>query len=384
MGKKTSSRESFSSAASAARSASRGAPVTGKAEQKAKETGELNPLVDPKGYGLIRESRPRFEEITSGPLAGKFRMTVGTPLAIEKRLDTTASMGDNVDRALEVMPHAFEYYPLVAPGYDVQLSFSTFNDIGDPIVLCRSQFEMEAEKIVAQLTYMIPCRDGGDVPEDPHYGLFGAAYLTSAYINRIGLKGYDFTITDAPARDLLDKRQLVRIYGDEVFTRCADNGHEIDAKHLPTTEEVVQALLKRAHAFVFMVSNRGDSRHGAFWKRLYGSNRVIELPNINLLPQVQTAVIGLTEGVLTLRGLKEYLRSVQTPDREIPAIERSLANIPIGAQASLPNYSKRPKADDIFETKQSLWPMSKQEIEKLTGGRVAENQSETDGGLTWL
>ncbi|MFA4846487.1 MAG: hypothetical protein WC654_08115, partial [Patescibacteria group bacterium] len=244
MGKYTFSREAY-------RSATLGfapdkEPVTRRAEQESMRTGELNPLVDPKGFGVIRRSLPRLEKQNDG----LWRLTVGTPVPIETRVDTTGSMGGNVDVAFRVLPRMYELCCEVLPGYDLQIATGIFGDVCDRFVLCRPQFEMTAEKIVEQLTLMVPERLGGDTPEDPQYGLFGAAYLTAAHINRLGLMGYDFTVSDAPGRDRLDERQLKRIFGDDVFEKVTENGHRITARDLPSTKEVVQDLLGRAHSFL--------------------------------------------------------------------------------------------------------------------------------------
>jgi hypothetical protein len=325
-------------------------PATAKAEQHARKTGKLNPLVDPAGFGVIRPSRPRFEEQPDGT----WKMVVGTPIPIEVRLDTTGSMGGNVDIALEVLPQTFDLCAGVLPGYDPQVAIGIFGDVCDDFVLCRPQFEMDAKKIVEQLMLQVPCRDGGDTPEDPHYGLFGAAYLTAPYINRIGLMGYDFTISDAPARDRLDESQLVRIYGKEVFDKVAENGYQINKNDLPTTSEIVHDLLKRTHAFFLQVGSYGETTD--FWK-LFGRERMVVLPETKLLPQVMAAIIGLTEGSLDLQTVSDFLQTHNVGKENAKRILRSVSNIPIGAQAKLPNFSKRPQKGDIFATKTDPWPM---------------------------
>jgi len=185
MGKETFSRTAY--VRSFKKHASEPGHATADAERQAKITGKLNPLVDPSTYGVIRRSLLRFEQREDGLLV----VAVGTPIPIETRVDTTGSMGHNVEVALEVLPNMYEFCQDVLPGYDLQIATGIFGDVCDNFVLCRPQFEMVADKIVQQLTLMVPEHGGGDSPEDPHYGLFGAAYLTDAYINRIGLKGYD-------------------------------------------------------------------------------------------------------------------------------------------------------------------------------------------------
>lgn len=325
-------------------------PATRRAEEQSKITGKLNPLVDPSEYGVIRRSLPRLEQQANG----LWQMTIGTPMPIESRLDTTGSMGGNVDVAIKVLPRIHELCSTVLPDYDLQIATGIFGDICDQFVLCRPQFEMLADKLVEQLTLMVPERNGGDEPEDPHYGLFGAAYLTAAYINRIGLKGYDFTISDAPARDALSEKQLRRIFGTEVFDKVVENGHQINKGDLPTTKEVVTDLLKRAHAFFLQVGSSSEATK--FWTKIFGKNRVVILPKTELLPQVQAVIIGLTENTLSLDDVADFLQKHNVTKSDADKIIKSVANIPIGAQANLPNYDKRPMKGDLFAEKTDTWP----------------------------
>lgn len=372
MGRETFSRVSY--ARSVKTFAPGDGPVTDRAEQEAHSTGKLNPLVDPAEYGVIRRSLLRLEQKPSG----LWEVTVGTPMPVETRVDTTGSMGGNVDIALGVLPEAFELCSQVLPGYDLHMAIGIFGDVVDHFVFCRPQFEMVAPKIVEQLTLMVPERAGGDSPEDPHYGLFGAAYLTAAYINRIGLLGYDFTVSDAPGRDRLSPKQLERIFGKEVFEKVAENGHQIDEKDLPTTAEVVQDLLKRAHAFFLQVG--GSSHASGFWTEMFGADRVIALPSTEILPHVQAAIIGLTEGTLSLADVTGFLTDNNVSERDAAKIVRSVSNIPIGAQAALPNYNRRPKLGDLFQKKTDTWPI---DPNKVPVG-VAEGEPAADEGPNWL
>lgn len=356
MGDRTFSRTAY--AESVKRMAPDSKRVTAKAEQEARKTGKLNPLVDPKEFGVIRRSLPRLEKQPSG----LWLLTVGTPIPIETRVDTTGSMGDNVNVAMKVLPNAFEAYASVLPGYDLQVATGIFGDVGDNFVLCRPQFEMVAEKIVEQLSLMVPERNGGDRDEDPHYGLFAAAYLTAAHINRLGLMSYDFTVSDAPGRDRLSEDQLRRIFGDKVFEKVAENGFpHITAQNLPTTKEVVQELLTRAHAFFLQVDDGGGDTT-KFWTNVFGRQRVVKLPRTEVLPQVQAVIIGLTEGTLSLVEIPQFLKRHNVSKDETEKITRAVSNIPIGVQAALPNYSKRPRKGDLFRGKTDLWPVDPSEI----------------------
>lgn len=328
-------------------------PATARAEQKARETGKLNPLVDPAEYGVIRRSLPRFEQSDDG----LYMLTVGVPMPLESRVDTTGSMGHNVDVAIKVLPNVYDLCAQMLPDYDLQIATGIFGDIVDNFVLCRPQFEMTAEKIVEQLSLMVPERDGGDTPEDPHYGLFGAAYLTDARINGYGIKGYDFTISDAPARERLSEKQLVRIFGKEVFDKIAENGHQIDKNDLPTTKEVVKDLLKRAHAFFLQVGDYTETSH--FWTEVFGKDRLVILPDTELIPHVQAVIIGLTEGTLGLDGVIDFLTKNNVNEVTAKRILRSVSNIPIGAQVVLRSKLEKPlpKKGDFFASKTDLWPV---------------------------
>ncbi|HEY8885940.1 MAG TPA: hypothetical protein VIM31_00345 [Candidatus Microsaccharimonas sp.] len=372
MGRDTFTRSAYTSASS--RFVDTSGPATYRAEQRARKTGKLDELVDPAGYGVIRRSLLRFDELESG----LFELTVGTSMPVETRLDTTGSMGGNVDVALKVLPDAYELCSRVLPGYDLHMATGIFGDKVDDFVLCRPQFEMLAEKIVEQLTLMVPERAGGDFPEDPHYGLFGGAYLTAAYINRIGLKGYDFTVSDAPARDRLSESQLKRIFGKEVFEKVAANGFQIDSDDLPTTKQVVQDLLKRAHAFFLQVGSEGETTR--FWNEVFGRDRVIILPSTKLLPQVQAVIIGLTEGTLALDEAKDFLTSNNVSEADAERITRSVANIPIGVQATAENYNRRPVKGDLFRDKTDLWPIDPSEVP----ADVASDTTDTKEGPAWL
>lgn len=349
MGRNTFSIGDYQSAKSAY--VPRSGSATRLAEERARSTGKLDPLVDPAEYGVIRLSLPRLERLPSG----LFEMTVGTPIPVESRVDTTGSMGRNVDIVLRVLPDAFGLCGHVLPGYDLQMAVGIFGDCRDNFVLCRPQFEMEAGKIVQQLTLMVPEGGGfGNGGEDPHYGIFGAAYLTRSYANCIGLKGYDFTLSDEPARDYLSEGQLRRIFGEQVFNKTKENGFDIGPTNLPSTSEVIADLLTRAHGF-FLEVETGDPGTHPFWTRVYGRERVVVLPRTELLPHVKAVIIGLTEGTLELGSVADFLGENGVNRDDARAITRSVSNIPIGAQASLPNFDRRPQKGDVFEGKPDVW-----------------------------
>ena len=356
MGSDTGARRAFDAVVERA---SRAKSATHQAEEKVMKTQKLDPLVDPGSnkWGKSRRSLIRFNDMPGGG----FEVAVGLSVPVEIMLDTTGSMGSNVDIALKGIPDTRDnLQDVMRQGCEAHVATGVFNDVvdrfpgGSPgIVLTRSQFEM-TEKMAEQMMHHIPMRMGaGNGKEDSQFGLFAAAYLSSFYINRIGLKSYHFTMTDDAADSTIDPDDLMRIFGDDVAKAVAKNGHEIDIHNL-TTETVVQDLLSRAHAFCLLVN--ADERVTRFWQKLMGKERVVLLPDTKLASQVMPAIVGLTEGTLELSSVVTYLekRGVSTSDAKL--IERSVRNIPIGAQMELENYNKIPIRGDIFAKKDDLWP----------------------------
>jgi hypothetical protein len=267
--------------------------------------------------------------------------------------------------------------------------FGIFGDFEDPHILCRGQFEMEATKLVSQLGVMVPYKQGGDNGgEDPHYGLFGAAFLTATYLQAISLRGYDFTVSDEPARYDLRADQLVRVYGGDVFDKVAENGYtEINRRNLPTTKEVVEVLLKRAHAFFLEVPGHPYYDTHGFWTKIFGPERVVILPSVMLLPQVKAVIIGLTEGTFGLEQVADFLMENNASRQEAEEIQLSVSSIPVGAQAALPNFGRRPKVGDMFEdkpdinTKTNLWPINS---DQTLPEQTRPTRKRPSSGPNWL
>ncbi|MCA9309141.1 hypothetical protein KC973_02075 [Candidatus Saccharibacteria bacterium] len=350
-------------------------------EETVRNTGKLDPLVDPAEFGVVRRSLVRFDDRPDGTL----EMTMGCSMPIECRLDSTGSVGrTNVNNAMKVLPDLYELCSGVLPGYDVHVAIGIFGDCRDQFVLNRPQYEMEADKIVNQLSLMNPENGGwGNGHEDPQYGLFGGAYLVAAYANAIGLKRYDFTISDEPAQPMLSEGQLTRIFGPEVFAKCRTNGFNIDPNDLPTTNEVVQDLLKQAHAF-FLQFGAQYHNTNSFWVDLMGPERVVQVPRIEVVPQMQAVIVGLTEGTLALDQVPDFLVEQKLDRDVIKQIQRSVANIPIGAQVPLRQAiidagHEIPKAGDVFRVKpdvfsrENLWPLTAEELAELPAVEVTDD-----------
>lgn len=355
--------------------------ATDDAEVRMRQGKGLDPLVDPKGpahLGPIRRSRPRFEK--QGDL---WVLTRGIPMAEETLLDTTGSMGRNVDIAFDVLPHAYEMLTSgsrpVLGRYDPQIATAIFNDVEDSgvPVLCRTQFEMD-EKIALQMTRLVPGRQGqGNGKEDSQFGLFAAAYLTVAAINLYGLKYYHFTVSDEPTVETINLSWLKKIFGDEVLEQSQESGFRFNAKSLPDTAKVVMDLQTRAHAFFLQVGDRPDVKRQ--WIDLYGADHFVMLPGggTEYLHYVKAVICGLTEGVLDLNSAAEFLHEYKVPSADANRIVRAVAHIPLGAQTLCPNFNKIPKTGDLFKDKADLWP---------TDQNAMSDNAKTDSkeGPTWL
>ena len=315
--------------------------VTERAERQARKTGCLSSIVDP-AVNPLRRSLIRLN-----PHGKKWISTVGCPMDIEVSCDTTGSMGGEVDKEMAILPELYESIAKVLPGYDPQLCLGIFGDLCDKFSLCRPEFEMEARKIVNYLKEMAPQRDGGDPEEDPQYAMFARAYLTDAYTNRIGLKGYHFIVTDSTCHDRLIRRDIKRIFGDEIF----DNELK-DMKKIPSVEEMIQDLKKVAHQFVLVIKHRFVAD---FWRDLCGEGSVIEINSTDQLPAVISAIVGLTEGTIDVADLEKHLKGAYAGHNMIA----QLSSIDIGAQARLRHALPYPvpKAGDVFAKKGDIWPI---------------------------
>lgn len=316
--------------------------VTRQAEQRARDTGKLSEIVDP-AINPIRRSMIRLD-----PHQKKWVATVGCPMDIEVTCDTTGSMGSEVDTEMAVLPDLYSAVAKVLPGYDPQLCLGIFGDCWDPFVMCRPQFEMEAPKIVEYLKEMAPQRGGcGNGGEDPQYAMFARAYLTDAYTNKIGLRGYHFVVTDEPCHDHLHEEEIKRIFGKNIFK----NELKGMRNEIPSLSQMIKELKSKTHQFILVMR---ESRVADRWRQLCGDNSVIIIDSTKQLPSVISAIIGLTEGTIDVTGLDEYLGL--NGNRYLI---RQLSKIDIGAQARLRHAMEHPvpKAGDIFTEKGEIWPI---------------------------
>lgn len=340
-----------------------------RAEERKQQNLGLSNFVNPAGYGVTRLSKLRFMEQDG---QGPYTLSVGVSMPVETLIDGTGSLGySNIALALENLATLFDLLARAGGifntrGYDTHLAHAIFGDVddrGNYLVLNRTLYEM-AEKVAEQITLLDPAYGGcGDGSEDPQYGLFAAACLSDMVVNKYeGLKGYHFTLTDEKSRTELDRFQMTKLFGDEVYEKLAANGFpEISASFLPDLSKIINYLLKQRHAFMLLMPEV-SYRYGYqglynFWSRFYGPERVVKIPSVELLAETQVAIMGLTEGVLDLQTLTTYLtRNAGLSENKAEKILRAVSHIPIGAQMMAPAYDKLPKAGDIFAIKTDLFP----------------------------
>jgi hypothetical protein len=242
--------------------------------------------------------------------------------------------------------------------YDVQIANGIFADVADDFIAARTQFEM-AEKIAEQLTLMVPENAGDDAPEDPEYSLFASAYLTDAFIRNYDLKGYHFMVTDAPSHGRIDNKNLIRVFGEEVYEKVTGNGFDLNKKNLPDTETIVKALKSYWHAFAIIIKN---NRTADYWRKHYGTENVVLIDSAHELPFVQAAIIGLTEGVIDLQGVADYLVSAGCDRGMARRLADAVSVIPVGAQVMSENFAKIPPKGKVYANKRDMWPVEDAEI----------------------
>ena len=68
-------------------------------------------------------------------------------------------------------------------------------------------------------------------------------------------------------------------------------------------------------------------------------------------------------------------------------IVRSVANIPLRAQADLPNFDKRPWKGDLFKSKTDIWSIGREEVAELASSEMGlgdEGGNSGEDSIVWL
>lgn len=333
------------------------------AEERVRQGRGLDPLVDPSKYGVIRLAKNLLV-----PDGEEFILQFGAAMPVKTDLDTTGSMGGNVDIAFDVLP---KVQNLLVQGpnavlrrYHTQIATGVIQDRGDGYPYQCSQFEPDNE-VERQMGLLFPERNGGDATEDYQLGLFAAAHLTSTDIVRYGLKGYYFIVGDEIGRESFDRRVLEQVFGQEVMEKAFGAR---PPQSLPSTREVARKVLESWHVFFLQVGS--SDKTTAEWSELLGPERVIQLPRTEMLAEVQACIIGLTEGVLDFKNVPEILSANRTNTQNIM---RAVSNIPLGLQTTFENFDRIPAAGARFKNREDIWPM---DVAKSSSPRTTPAESE--------
>lgn len=333
-----------------------GKSVTHEAEVRSQSGLGLDPSVDPKTHGATRES----VDVLLKQADKSYLLTHGIALAYKTDGDLTGSMGDNINQFFKMLPRTQRL--LVGRGailerYDVHFCTGGIQDERDRHPYMISEFERD-NLIEAQMAKIVPERDGYDPIEDYQLGLFYAGERIKASILRYGLKGYYNIVGDMYGRDYLEPRLAKRVFG-------------LDVQRIPTGD-LAKKVLEKWHAFFLQVGTLSDTSE--WWADLFGKERVVKLPTIEMLADVQACITGLTEGILDLQNLEDYLVNVaKVPSKSAArAITDAVSGIPIRAQADLPNFNKIPLAGTQVSDPEELYPDSAAK----TGGKASSGKTE--------
>ena len=118
------------------------------------------------------------------------------------------------------------------------------------------------------------------------------------------------------------------------------------------------------HAFFLQVG--GLTKTTEWWGKTLGLERVILLPRTEDIAEVQACIIGLTEGVLDKQSAVDFLKESKIPSGRATGIVRALDSIPIGLQATYPNFNRIPAAGARFKSREDIWPIGFEELPTRT------------------
>jgi len=324
--------------------------ATFEGEQRARQGKGLDSLVDPSQRGVIRLAKNLLV-----PDGTEFVLKYGVAMPVETDVDTTGSMGGNVDIAFSVQPKVqnllVQGKNAVLRRYHTQIATGVIQDKVDEFPYQRSQFEPDNE-VERQMGLLVPEKNGGDATEDYQLGPFALAFLTQASITEYGLRGYYFVAGDEIGRNSLSVDLLRRVFGPDVLEKAFGKN---PPQSLPSTQEVAQKLLQNWHAFYLQV---GGNRYTTdWWANILGKERIIKLPRTEDLAEVQACIIGLTEGVLDSQSAIDFLKGAKVTGDYARRIVGACAGIPLGLQATLSNFGKIPMAGARFASREDIWPI---------------------------
>ncbi|MDE1970252.1 MAG: hypothetical protein KGI50_01615 [Patescibacteria group bacterium] len=320
-------------------------------EQRVREGKGLDPLVDPRMYDVIRSSNnllvPRDD--------GAFTLEFGVAMPVETDLDTTGSMGRNVDVAFSVLPKVqnllVQGENAVLRRYHTQIATGVIQDQIDRFPYQRSQFEPDNE-VERQMGLFVPEKNGGDVIEDYQLSLFALTYLTRTSIAEYGLKGYFFVLGDERGRDRTEAALLARVFGPDVFQKAFGSPQQ---REFPSLKEIGKKAVKDWHVFFLQVGSNVEAAN--WWSAILGRERVIKLPRTEDVAEIQACIIGLTEGVLDLQSAGDFLETAKVSRERARKVVDVLRGIPLGLQKTYANFDRIPKPGAVFASREDIWPV---------------------------
>lgn len=308
-----------------------------------KETGKLDQSVNI--FGVVRTSRNAFVRNPDGT----FTLKNGIKLPVISKTDGTGSMGENVAKAFYAMGGLYTMLNRFDDRYQIDLSVSVIQDVQDKHpVLQMAEFESD-NRAAEHVKKLVPDMDGGDPTEDYDLGLWYVDNKVETDITRYGLKGYFFLIADAIGRG--------NVYAEDVEKHL---GHEMQAEST-STKDICRNLIKKWHLFFIQVKGQRDAT--SWWGRNMGDDRVIVIDNSDLLAEVQSALVYVTETAQPSEaGLKEFLKDSSNKrfyENDVAKVWQwvQAARSLFGAQAKLPGYGKIPKPGDVFADYRDVWPI---------------------------
>lgn len=316
-----------------------GRSVTHEAEIRSQSGLGLDISVDPKNHGATRES---VDVLTKQP-DGSYLLTHGIAIPFQTSGDLTGSMGHNVDEFFRMLPRIQKL--LVGSGsllgrYDVHFSTGGIQDEGDSNPFMITEFERD-NLIENQMSKVVPERKGGDPTEEYQLALFYAGERIKSTIWRYGLKGYFFIVGDEIGRDTLKPKLAKRVFG-------------LDVQEI-SVEDLAKQVLDKWHVFYLQIGTIGWTTK--YWSNLLGSERVVNLPTIEMMAEIQACIVGLTEGVLELQNLEEYLITKAGVSKHAARlIVDVVSGIPTRAQCDLPNFNNIPLAGTSVANPEDLYP----------------------------
>lgn len=330
--------------------------IAAEATQRAEETLEIDPRVDPRTHGGKRESRT----LLLPQPAGGFLLRFGVALPVARLIDGTASMGVNHDSAFESIP---ESQSLLVQGpdailrqYNPQFATLVFQDKDDRHPFQISEFEID-RRMLEQMALFDIQNAGGDRDEECDLALWYLGARVEADIWHYGLKGYAMAVGDAPGRNCLTQTMVDH---EKVLRGVYNLPADLSLK------EIGKMLLAKWHPFLLQVGDHLETT--SWWSQVIGREHIVILPipagerqvAPTMIARMEAVTIGLTEGAFDLSQVPDYLCDVaQTDKATAMKIAKAVAHIPVGAQKALPNWGKLPAKGTIFPNKEDVWKIAK-------------------------